>query len=157
MVAPVAARAAANTDTTMLLVGAGALLLLAKWGIGNIPNIPNPLPAVGRAVAKTADELTGGLQKGRDESVTEYLFEFDVPFSDKRLPFMPGLVRERGDVYTTEGPGPGGQMGDVPWMAMDIAEPDQPWGKYFFEIDLPGVPAYDVRDLYGSTIGRVLR
>ena len=157
MVAPVAARAAANTDTTMLLVGAGALLLLAKWGIGNIPNIPNPLPAVGRAVAKTADELTGGLQKGRDESATEYLFEFDVPFSDKRLPFMPGLVRERGDVYTTEGPGPGGQMGDVPWMAMDIAEPDQPWGKYFFEIDLPGVPAYDVRDLYGSTIGRVLR
>ena len=161
MVAPVAARAAANTDTTMLLVGAGALLLLAKWGIGNIPNIPNPLPAVGRAVAKTADELTGGLQKDRDESWTEFFFEFDRPFSDKRLPFMPGLVRERGDVYTTEGPGPGGQMGDVPWMAMDIAEPDQPWGSYFFEIDLPGVPAYDVRDapadLYRSTIGRVLR
>jgi len=164
MVAPVAAgaaRAAANTDTTMLLVGAGALLLLAKWGIGNIPNIPNPLPAAGRAVAKTADELAGGLQKGRDETITEWLFEVDVPFSDKRFPIAPGLVRERGDVYTTEGPGPGGQMGDVPWMAMDIVEPDQPWGKYFFEIDLPGIPAYDVRDapadLYRSTIGRVLR
>jgi hypothetical protein len=154
MVAATAARAAANTDTTMLLIGAGALLLLARWGIGNIPN---PLPAVGRAVAQTADELTGGLQKGRDESVTQYLFEIDVPFSDKRLPFAPGLVRERGAVYTTEGPGPGGQMGDVPWMAMDIVEPDQSWGKYFFEIDLPGVPAYDVRDLYGSTVGRVLR
>ena len=162
MVAPVAAagaaRAAANTDTTMLLVGAGALLILAKWGFGNIPN---PLPAAGRAIAKTADELTGGLQKGRDETITEWLFEVDPPFTDKRLPFMPGLVRERGDVYTTEGPGPGGQMGDVPWMAMDIVEPDQPWGKYFFEVDLPGVPAYDVRDapadLYRSTIGRVLR
>jgi len=153
----VAARAAAKADTTMLLIGAGALVLLAKWGIGNIPNIPNPLPAVGRAAAETADELTGGLQKGRDESVTEYLFEFDVPFSDKRFPIFPGLVRERGNVYTTEGPGPGGQMGDVPWMAMDIAEPDQSWGSYFFEIDLPGVPAYDVRDLYASTIGRVLR
>jgi len=153
MVAPVAA-GATKIDPTVLLIGAGALLILAKWGIGNIPN---PLPAAGRAVAKTADELTGGLQKGRDESVTEWLFEYDVPFSDKRLPFMPGLVRERGAVYTTEGPGPGGQMGDVPWMAMDIAEPDQPWGKYFFEIDLPGVPAYDVRDLYSSTIGRVLR
>jgi len=157
MVVPVAARAAANTDTTMLLVGAGALLLLAKWGIGNIPNIPNPLPAAGRAVAKTADELTGGLQKGRDESVTEWLFEVDVPFSDKRFPIAPGLVRERGDVYTTEGPGPGGQMGDVPWLAMDIAEPAQPWGSYFFEIDLPGVPAYDVRNLYGSIRGRILR
>ena len=161
MVAPVAARAAANTDATMLLIGAGALLILAKWGIGNIPN---PLPAAGRAaaaagraVAMTGDELTGGLQKGREESVTEYLFEFDVPFSDKRFPIAPGLVRERGAVYTTAGPGPGRQMGDVPWMAMDIVEPDQSWGKYFFEVDLPGVPAYDVRDLYGSTIGRVLR
>ena len=161
MVAPVAARAAANTDTTLLLVGAGALLLLAKWGFGNIPN---PLPAAGRAaaaagraVATTGDELTGGLQKDQGESVTEWFFEVDVPFTDKRLPLAPGLVRERGRAYTTEGPGPGGQMGDVPWVAMDIVEPDQPWGKYFFEIDLPGVPAYDVRDLYSSTIGRVLR
>jgi hypothetical protein len=158
MVATTAARAAANTDGTMLLIGAGALLILAKWGFGNIPN---PLPAVGRAAAKTADELTGGLQKDRDESVTEWLFEVDVPFSDKRFPIAPGLVRDRGAVYTTEGPGPAGQMADVPWMAMDIVEPDQPWGSYFFEIDLPGVPAYDVRDapadLYRSTIGRVLR
>jgi len=158
MVAPVAARAVANTDATMLLIGAGALLILAKWGIGNIPSIPNPFPTVGRAVAKTADELTGGLQKGQDESVTQYLFEFDVPFSDKRFPIAPGLVRESGGVYTTGGPSdPGGQMADVPWMAMDIVEPDQSWGKYFFEIDLPGVPAYDVRDLYSSTVGRVLR
>jgi len=180
MVAPVAARAA-KIDPTMLLVGAGALLLLTKWGLGNIPN---PLPAAGRAVAQTADELTGGLQKGRDETITEYLFEFDVPFSDKRFPIAPGLVRESGGVYTTGGPmDPGGQMADVPWTAMDIVEPDQPWGKYFFEIDLPGVPAYDVRDapadlfgfvrdvpadlygfardvpadLYRSKIGRVLR
>jgi len=151
----------AQQDIAPLLIGAGALLILAKWGFGNIPNIPNPLPAVGRAVAQTADELTEGLQKGRDESVTEYLFELDVPFSDKRFPLAPGLVRERGAVYTTEGPGPSGQMGDVPWVAMDIVEPDQPWGKYFFEIDLPGLPAYDVRDapadLYRSTLGRVLR
>lgn len=144
----------AQQDIAPLLIGAGALLILAKWGFGNIPN---PLPAVGRAVTKTADELTGGLQKGPDESATEWLFEIDVPFSEKRFPLAPGLVRERGAVYTTEGPGPGGQMGDVPWMAMDIVEPDQPWGKYFFEIDLPGLPAYDVRNIYGSTIGRVLR
>jgi len=162
MVAPVAARAASNTDATMLLVGAGALLLLAKWGIGNIPNIPNPLPAVGRAAAYVGGEAVGGLDKDRSESWTEYLFEYDVPFSDKRLPIAPGLVRERGSVYTTGGAmDPAGQMADVPWTAMDIAEPDQPWGKYFFEVDLPGVPAYDVRDapadLYRSTLGRVLR
>jgi hypothetical protein len=153
MVATTAARAAANTDGTMLLIGAGALLILAKWGFGNIPN---PLPAVGRAAAKTADELTGGLQKGRDESVTEWLFEVDVPFSDKRFPIAPGLVRERGAVYST-----GEEMAELPWVSMDILEPDQPWGGYFFEIDLPGLPAYDVRDapadLYSSTIGAVLR
>ena len=154
MVATAAAKAGSNVDPTMLLIGAGALLLLSKWGLGNIPN---PLPAVGRAAAKTAYEATGGLRKDRDENWTEYLFEVDVPFSDKRLPLAPGLVRERGAVYTTEGPGPGGQMGDVPWTAMDIVEPDQSWGDYWFEIDLPGVPAYDVRNLYGSTIGKVLR
>jgi len=138
----------AQDDFAPLLIGAGALLILAKWGFGNIPN---PLPAAGRAIAKTADELTGGLQKGSDESVTEYLFEYDVPFSDKRFPIAPGLVRDQGNIYTTEGQ----------YTRMDIAEPDQPWGEYFFEIDLPGVPAYDVRDapadLYRSTIGRVIR
>jgi len=158
MVATAAAKAASKTDPTMLLIGAGALLLLSKWGLGNIPN---PFPTVGRAAAKTAYEMSGGVRKDRDESWTEYLFEFDVPFSDKRFPLAPGLVRERGAVYTTEGPGPGGQMGGVPWMAMDIVEPDQSWGEYWFEFDLPGVPAYDVRDapadLYRSTIGRVLR
>jgi hypothetical protein len=141
----------AQEDYAPLLIGAGALLILARWGFGNIPNIPNPLPAAGRAVAKTADELTGGLQKGSDESVTEYFFEFDVPFTEKRLPLAPGLVRDKGNIYTTEGQ----------YTRMDIAEPDQPWGEYFFEVDLPGVPSYDVRDapadLYRSTIGRVLR
>ena len=141
----------AQDDYAPLLIGAGALLILAKWGIGNIPNIPNPLPAVGRAVAKTADELTGGLQKDRDENWTEYLFEVDVPFTDKRLPFMPGLVRDSGRVYTTEGQ----------YTRMDIAEPDQSWGSYAAELDLPGLEPYDLRDapadLYRSTIGRVLR
>ena len=141
----------AQDDYAPLLIGAGALLILAKWGFGNIPNIPNPLPAASRAVAKTADELTGGLQKGSDESVTEWFFEVDVPFSDKRFPIAPGLVRDQGNIYTTEGQ----------YTRMDIAEPDQPWGEWFFEIDLPGVTAYDVRDapadLYRSTIGRVLR
>jgi hypothetical protein len=155
---------ATKDDYTAIAIGIGALVLLGKWGIPKIPvpNIPNPLPPIGRAAAKTGYELTGGLRKDRTESWTEFLFEYDVPFSDKRIPLLPGLVRERGDVYTTGGPmDPGGQMADVPWVAMDVAEPDQPWGKYFFEVDLPGVPAYDVRDapadLYRSTIGRVLR
>ena len=141
----------AQDDYAPLLIGAGALLLLAKWGFGNIPNIPNPLPAAGRAIAKTADELTGGLQKDRGENWTEYLFEVDVPFTEKRLPLAPGLVRDSGRVYTTEGQ----------YTRMDIAEPDQSWGSYAAELDLPGLEPYDLRDapadLYRSTIGRVLR
>ena len=113
-------------DYTPLLIGAGALLILAKWGLGNIPN---PLPKIGAAAVKTADELTGGLQKDRDESLPEFLF--------------------------------GGKMADVPWGApIDIAEPDQSTGSFLFEIDLPGVPAYDLRsapgDIYRGTIGRIL-
>ena len=145
-----------QADYTALLIGAGALVLLAKWGI---PKIPNPLPAINEgvrrsaeAVAKTADELTGGLQKGQDESIPEYFFEYDVPFSDKRIPLIPpGLRRDKGNIYTTEGQ----------YTRMDIAEPDQSWGSFLGEIDLPGLPAYDVRDapadLYRSTIGKVLR
>ena len=138
-----------QADYTALLIGAGALVLLAKWGI---PKIPNPLPAVGKAVTKTADELTGGLQKDPDESHFEYFFEYDVPFSDKRIPLIPpGLRRDKGSIYTTEGQ----------YTRMDIAEPDQSWGSFLSEIDLPGIPAYDVRDapadLYRSTIGKVLR
>jgi hypothetical protein len=145
-----------QADYTALLIGAGALLLLAKWGI---PKIPNPLPAINEGVrrsaeaaAKTAGELTGGLQKGQDESIPEYFFEYDVPFSDKRIPLIPpGLRRDKGNIYTTEGQ----------YTRMDIAEPDQPWGSFLSEIDLPGLPAYDVRDapadLYRSTIGKVLR
>jgi len=147
----------AQDDYTPLLIGAGALLVLAKWGFGNIPN---PLPAIGGAAAKAADELTGGLQKDRDESLPEYLFEFDVPFSDKRFPIAPGLIPERGAVYSTGGPlDPGGQMADVPWVAMDIVEPDQTMGSFLFEFDLPGVPAYDLRnapgDVWGGTVGRI--
>jgi len=56
----------AQDDYTPWLIGAGALLILAKWGFGNIPN---PLPAAGRAAAKAADELTGGLQKDRDVAI----------------------------------------------------------------------------------------
>ena len=145
-----------QADYTALLIGAGALVLLAKWGI---PKIPNPLPAINEgvrrsaeAVAKTADELTGGLQKGQDESIPEYFFEYDVPFSDKRIPLIPpGRRRDKGNIYTTEGQ----------YTRMDIAEPDQSWGSFLGEIDLPGLPAYDVRDapadLYRSTIGKVLR
>ena len=136
-------------DYTAIAIGIGALVLLSKWGL---PKIPNPLPAVGKATVKAADELTGGLQKDSDETYYEYFFEYDVPFLDKRIPLIPpGLRREKGSIYTTEGQ----------YTRMDIAEPDQSWGKYFFEIDIPGVPAYDVRDapadLYRSTIGRVLR
>jgi len=151
MVVTAAAKAGSNVDPTMLLIGAGALILLSKWGLGKIPDIPNPLPAVGRAATKTAYEATGGLRKDRDENWTEYLFEVDVPFTDKRLPLAPGLVRDSGRVYTTEGQ----------YTRMDIAEPDQSWGSYAAELDLPGLEPYDLRDapadLYRSTIGRVLR
>jgi hypothetical protein len=36
MVAAAAAAGAAKIDPTVLLIGAGALLLLARWGVGNI-------------------------------------------------------------------------------------------------------------------------
>jgi len=74
MVAPVAAgaaRAAGNTDTTMLLVGAGALLLLAKWGIGNI--IPK-LPELGNKanIVPESKEFLSGLVYGAESDYFYY-------------------------------------------------------------------------------------
>ena len=73
MVAPVAAgaaRAAANTDTTMLLVGAGALLLLTKWGIGNI--IPKVAPKVN--IIPESKEFLSGLLYGAE---SDYFYAAD--------------------------------------------------------------------------------
>ena len=140
----------AKDDYGLLLIGAGALLILAKWGIGNI-NVPNPFPAVGQAAKKTGQELTGGITKS-GETWDEWAFEFDVPFSNRRLPLGPGLVRDRGNIYTTTTTG---------GVAMDIVEPRESWGEFWTELDLPGLEPYDLRDapadLYESTIGRVLR
>ncbi len=141
----------ARADIGLFIVGAGAMLILAKWGIGNI-NLPNPFPAAGQAAKKTAEEVTGGFRKSPDETWDEWAFEFDVPFSERRLPLAPGLVRDRGNVYTTETTGA---------VGMDIAEPRESWGEFWTELDLPGLEPYDLRDapadLYNSTIGRVLR
>jgi len=140
---------AQKEEYTALLIGAAALLMLAKWGL---PKIPNPFPAVGQVTKKVGQELTGGITKSSDESTSEWLFEFDVPFSDKRLPLAPGLVRDQGDVYTTVTTGA---------VAMDIVEPPQSWGSYWTELDLPGLEPYDLRDapgdLYSNTLGKILR
>jgi len=144
----------AKDDYVPLLIGAGALLILAKWGIDALGNIrvPNPVPAITGAITETGEELTGGIRKSSDETLDEWAFEFDVPFSDKRLPLTPGLVRDRGAVYTTETTGA---------VSMDIAEPRESWGEWAFEFDLPGLEPYDLRDapadLYNSTLGKVLR
>jgi hypothetical protein len=37
-------------------------------------------------------------------------------------------------------------MAEVPWVAMDIVVPDQTMGSFLSEIDLPGLPAYDLRN-----------
>ena len=144
-------------DYTAIAIGIGALVLLSKWGLPKIPipKIPNPLPPIidaGEAVVKAGDELTGGLQKDSEETKWEYFFEYDVPFSDKRIPLIPpGLRRDKGNIYTTEGQ----------YTRMDIAEPDQSVGSFLSEIDLPGIDPYDLRnapgDVYRNTLGRILR
>lgn len=133
----------AKDDYVPVLIGAGAFLILAKWGIDALGNIefPNPFPAAGQAAKKTAEELTGGLRKSPGETWDEWAFQFDPPFTDKRLPLFPGLVRDEGEVYTTETTGA---------VAMDIAEPRQTYGDYLTEIDLPGLPAYDLKDAPGD-------
>jgi len=60
MVAATAARAAANTDATMLLIGAGALILFSKWGLGEVIPKLNIIPETKEFVTATI----GGGRKG---------------------------------------------------------------------------------------------
>ena len=143
----------ARDDVAPILIGAGALLILAKYGLGKIPDfpeIPNPFPAVADAAAEL-----NPFQKDQGESWPEWVFEVDVPCSDKRYSLAPGLLPDPGAVYSTGGPlDPGGQMADIPWgPPIDIAEPDQSIGGYLSEVDFPGLPAYDVRDLPKDILG----
>ena len=71
MVAPVAAaRAATKIDPTVLLIGAGALLLLTKWGVGEI------LPEVGAKVniVPESKEFLSGLLYGAE---SDYFYAAD--------------------------------------------------------------------------------
>jgi hypothetical protein len=65
MVAPAAAKAASNTDATMLLIGAGALLLLAKWGFDQIPR--EALDKVN--IVPEAKEFLEGVTQGEPEPI----------------------------------------------------------------------------------------
>ena len=70
MVAPVAAKAASNIDMTLLLVGAGALLLLGKWGFDEI------LPEVKAKanIVPESGEFLSGLFRG---AKPKYFYELD--------------------------------------------------------------------------------
>jgi hypothetical protein len=70
MVAPVAARAATKIDPTVLLIGAGALLILTRWGIGNV------IPAVRDKanIVPESKEFLSGLLYGAE---SDYFYAAD--------------------------------------------------------------------------------
>jgi hypothetical protein len=70
MVAPVAAAGAAKIDPTVLLIGAGALLLLTRWGVGNL------LPEVRDKanIVPESKEFLSGLLVGAE---SEYFYAAD--------------------------------------------------------------------------------
>jgi len=134
---------ATKDDIGPLLIAGGAFLLLAKWAVDSLPDlpdIPNPIPPI----IDAADDLTGGLQKDATESFQEYFFEYDVPFSENRVTWQeiaPGLSPDRAGGYTTESTG---------LVAMDIVEPGQTTGEWLSSIDLPGLDPYNLRDAPGD-------
>ena len=164
---------ASKDDVGPLLIAGGAFLLLAKWAVDSLPDlpdIPNPIPPI----IDAADEITGGLQKDETESTWEYWTEIDIPFSEDRIPLAPGLKKDETesfqqyffeyDVPFSEeritwrelAPGLSPDRGDVYTtettgaVAMDIVEPGQTTGEWLSSIDLPGVDPYNLRDAPGD-------
>jgi hypothetical protein len=102
---------ATEQDLGPWIIGGAAFLLLAKYAVDQVPNIPNPLPAVKRATIatiETTDELTGGIQG--DPTSLAYWYSADFPFVEEDVPLIPGLIKDS----------------------------DESWQQYLFGFDVPG-------------------
>ena len=102
---------ATEQDYGPWIIGGAAFLLLAKYAVDQVPNIPNPFPAVKRATIttiETTDQLTGGIQG--DWTSAAYWYSADIPFFEKDIPLIPGLIKD----------------------------PDESWQQYLFGFDVPG-------------------
>jgi hypothetical protein len=107
---------ATEQDYGPWIIGGAAFLLLAKFAIDQVPNIPmpnipNPFPAVKRATIatiETTDELTGGIQG--DPTSPAYWYSADIPWVEQDIPLIPGLIKD----------------------------PDESWQQYLFGFDVPG-------------------
>ena len=112
------------------IIGGAVVLLMAKAAVDAVPN---PFPAAGRAVKRTAittietsDELTGGIQG--DVTSSQYWFSADIPFVERDIPLAPGLIKD----------------------------PDESWQQYLFGFDVPGGdPVNPVSGIYDAASGLV--
>ena len=97
-------------DYGLWIIGGAVVLLMAKYAVDQVPNLPNPFPAVKRgaiATIEAGDELTGGIQG--DPTSSEYWFSADLPFVERDIPLAPGLIKD----------------------------PDESWKDYLFKFDNP--------------------
>ncbi len=102
---------ATDQDYGLWIIGGAVFLLLAKFAVDQVPDIPNPFPAVKRATIATigtTDELTGGIQG--DPTSYAYWYSADIPFVEQDIPLIPGLIKD----------------------------PDESWQQYLFGFDVPG-------------------
>ena len=118
-------------DYTAIAIGLGAIVLLSKWGLNNLPSFPDvgkvvdPVIGAGKTVVRTGDELTGGIQG--DPTSAEYWTTYDLPFTDDQIPLV------------------------------NLKEEDESWLDYTNTFDFPGLPKYNVQDAPGQIGGAVRR
>jgi hypothetical protein len=124
--------AAKEIDPAVYIIGGVVVLWLAKQAAQKALDlgtdlIIDPIKKVAGATVYGADELlVHGLRKDEDESWGAYVFEYDAPFTDRRIPLYPPAWKK---------------------------DPDQSYMEHAFELDLPGVPEYDLRDIPGDIKG----
>ena len=120
---------ATDQDYGLWIIGGAVFLLLAKFAVDQVPDIPNPFPAVKRATIATigtTDELTGGIQG--DPTSYAYWYSADIPFVEQDIPLIPGLIKD----------------------------PDESWQQYLFGFDVPGGdPINPASGIYDAASGLV--
>jgi len=142
-------------DYTALLVGAGALILLGKFGIGKIP-----FGEIGQEIKEKANivpesrEAFSGFYRGASDTITPLTGQ-----PKEGLWWVDTGDVSGGGAYVLDPPSTAEKVGAWYWQYNTLNLPSRGarWVMGMGDLDTPAEIVGSARSLYESTIGRVLR
>ena len=141
-------------DYTALLIGAGALILLGKWGIGRLPSIPFDEIGDKANIVPESREALSGFYRGASDRFAPLT---DQP--EEGLWWVDTGDIAGGGAYVLTPPSTAEKTGAWYWQYNPINLPSRAarWVMGKGDLDTPAEIVGSVRSVYDQTIGRILR